>query len=565
MTAKTIMDVLEQQVRAQPDKTAFTYIGREGGELRTLSFVELSNLSKNLARQITTVPLSRGSGKRGPALLLFNQSLDFIVSFFACLYAGIVAIPVSVPTHVKGYRRLAAIMQDARVDLVLTHSPVVANLSREVMHEFFQQVEILAVDQIGWDSLSHSAVADPWQQPVQDLAFLQYTSGSTGLPKGVMVTHQNILANEKMIQEVFGVDADDIAASWLPTFHDMGLIGSVLGSIYVGTSTYLMSPQDFIRKPLAWLKAISDYRVSITGGPNFGYEWCIDRIRETQMEGIDLSSWRVAFNGAEPVKAGTLQKFTDRFAAFGFDPRAHTPCYGLAETTLLVSSKRRNQAVNHYCPDTLQAVVAPKSWVGSGQPASGQTVVIANENAEPAAPGEVGEIWIHGPHVAAGYWNRETDTGNAFGNRLGNAPQYAGMKFLRTGDLGVICGDELIVTGRSKDLIILRGRNIYPQDVEELVEEVAGPRLRRGSTVVVANANGSGLVVLAEMANKDTAQEEQHSLVRDVRQAVTECFNAVPEHILLLEKNSIPKTTSGKLQRALARRNFLDQQSTAQL
>jgi acyl-CoA synthetase (AMP-forming)/AMP-acid ligase II len=378
--------------------------------------------------------------------------LDFIAAFFGCLYAGVVAVPAYPPGSNRGLARLIPVVKDAQPVVMLTNSSVGHRFNRG-------PVQDLNVPWMNIDDIDRS-LADQWQDPFvtgDSLAFLQYTSGSTASPKGVMISHQNVLHNESLIQAAFNQTEKSIVVGWLPFYHDMGLIGNILQPIYSGSRCVLMPPQAFLQKPLRWLKCISSYGATTSGGPNFAYQLCVDKITSAEQQGLALDTWKVAFNGAEPVRYETLRRFAEAFEPFGFRASSFYPCYGLAEATLLVASRDPSHDV----------FVSEKALVSSGVAVEPESVVLVDPKTfKQAAAHETGEIWLKSASVAQGYWNRLRQTEETFRAYLssGSGP------FLRTGDLGFLDNGNLFITGRLKDLIIIRGRNFYPQDIEAAVE-----------------------------------------------------------------------------------------------
>ncbi|HEY9422517.1 MAG TPA: AMP-binding protein, partial [Thermoanaerobaculia bacterium] len=403
--------------------------------------------------------------------------------------------------------------------------------------------ELEAVRWLPTDLLAGVAPVAPLPEPdPQALAFLQYTSGSTADPKGVMVTHANLLHNERMIGAAFGMDEESVVVGWLPLYHDMGLIGNVLQPLHAGARCVLMSPVSFLQRPMRWLEAISRYRATTSGGPNFAYELCLRKADPEALAGLDLASWRVAFNGAEPVRPSTLERFAETFAPCGFRPEAFYPCYGLAEATLFVTGGERGSWPR-----------ISGSRVSCGHAWMGQRLAVADPETGMELPtGVEGEIWIAGPSVARGYWKNAEATVQDFNAFLetGEGP------FLRTGDLGVLDGGELYVTGRIKDLIILRGRNLYPQDIE-LTAERSHPDLRpgNGAAFSVEIAGEERLVVVHEVERR--RREGFEEVAEAVRRAVAEEHEAQVHEVVLIRTAGLHKTSSGKVQRGLCRRLYL--------
>ncbi|HEY4588890.1 MAG TPA: fatty acyl-AMP ligase, partial [Thermoanaerobaculia bacterium] len=466
LQVQTLVELLSRRAQAQPERRAYTFLLDGEREEVHLSYGELDRQARSIAARLQALGVA---GER--ALLLYPPGLQYAAAFFGCLYAGVTAVPVYPPRPNRPDPRFLAILSDARARVVLTTSAILPNAERLLAGK--APVVWLATD--GLDEGAEEQL-EPAVSP-EDIAFLQYTSGSTSAPKGVMVSHGNLIHNERLIQAAFGVGPDSVVVGWLPLYHDMGLIGNLLQPLWAGCSCVLMSPVDFLQKPLRWLAAVSRYGGTVSGGPNFAYDLCSRKIRPEDRAGLDLSRWEVAFNGAEPVRAETLERFAAAFAPCGFRRSAFFPCYGLAEATLFVTGAGREEppVVGRFRVPDLErnravADDAGRALVSSGRatpPPVGQEVAIVDpESRLPLADGEVGEIWVAGPSVAQGYWSRPEPTEATF-----RAFTVSGAgPFLRTGDLGFLSGGELFVTGRAKDLIIIRGRNHYPQDVELTVE-----------------------------------------------------------------------------------------------
>ncbi|MFL6293612.1 MAG: amino acid adenylation domain-containing protein, partial [Thermoanaerobaculia bacterium] len=529
----TLAGLLKVRAAESPDCEAYVFLA--DGELETgrLTWGELDARARAIA---WTLRESVQPGER--ALLLYPPGLDFVAAFFGCLYAGVVAVPAYPPRlNDRSQARLRAIAADATPKAALTTTSIA--VSAGVLAE--RVPELAAARWIPTDALSADAPELPDPDP-EAIAFLQYTSGSTSTPKGVMVTHANLVHNERMIGDAFAMDEDSVVVGWLPLYHDMGLIGNVLQPLHAGARCVLMSPVAFLQRPRRWLEAIHRYRGTTSGGPNFAYELCVRKIPPAEREGLDLSSWRVAFNGAEPVRAHTLEAFTEAFAPCGFRASSFYPCYGLAEATLFVSGG-----------DAGRAPRVEDGRVSSGHGWDAQRIAIVHpETREELPPGSEGEVWIAGPSVAAGYWGNPEATERDFRARLatGQGP------FLRTGDLGILSGGELYVTGRIKDLIILRGRNHYPQDVE-LTAQRSHPDLRSdsGAAFAVEIEGEERLVVVQEVERRRRGALEE--LAAAVRRAVAEEHEVQPYEVVLVRTGTVPKTSSGKVQRQACRAQYL--------
>ncbi len=540
----TFVEVLQGHAAHAPARRAYTFLQ---GEVETgvLTYGALDVRARAIAAMLQG---ERLEGRR--VLLLYAPGLQFIEAFLGCLYAGAIAVPAYPPDPgmlKRSLPRFRAIIEDAQADAVLTVGPILA-LLRAATSQLpdLQPLKWLTSDQVD------DGLASSWRWPAiegDSLAFLQYTSGSTSAPKGVMVSHRNILNNERVIQEAFGHTSESVITGWLPFYHDMGLIGNILQPAYLGSSCYLMSPMEFLRRPLAWIRTISTYRAETSGGPNFAYDLCVRKLKAAGDLDLDLSSWRVAFNGSEPVRADTLRRFAHAFAPYGFDERAFYPCYGLAESTLFVTGGTRGDgaAIRAFDVDALQrgtaiardqaAVAGPegralrapgpverglqpprslapvadraqqRELVGCGATFGGHECLIVNpESSLPVLDGTVGEVWVAGPSVVSGYWRRPTDTDEIFGATLATGD---GKAYLRTGDLGFVHGNELFVTGRRKDLIIVRGRNHYPQDIEETAQ-TAYAGLRPGCCAAFSvDGDGEERLVVAQEVGAELRRQHR--------------------------------------------------------
>ncbi|HEX8091890.1 MAG TPA: condensation domain-containing protein, partial [Blastocatellia bacterium] len=533
------------------------------GETReaSLTYKELDQRARAKGSNLQSL---NAAGER--ALLLYPSGLDFIAAFFGCLYAGVTAVPTYSPDPARLGRslpRFRAIVNDAGPSVVLTVSPILSLIeSLSGLDQDLQSIRRVATDKMAGD------LADEWHNPEVDsetLAFLQYTSGSTAAPKGVMVTHGNVLHNESMIRASFDHTEESTFVGWLPLFHDMGLIGNVLQPLYVGSRSILLSPEAFLQKPLRWLQAVSRYKAATSGGPNFAYDLCVRKISDEQRADLDLSSWTVAFNGSEPVRHETIERFSAAFEPCGFRKEAFCPCYGLAEATLFVSGgpKQSPPAIRAFDESALKEnrLVEARTQgqqarrlTACGRLAIDQDAVIVNaESLTQCATDHIGEIWLRGPNMAQGYWGRPHETRHTFEAYLsdtGDGP------FMRTGDLGFLQGGELFVTGRLKDLIIIRGRNHYPQDIE-LTAERSHPALRPGCGVAFSvEVDGEERLVLAQEVGNRTPLDAG-GIIDAVRRAVAEEHEIQTYAVVLLESGSIPKTSSGKIQRHACRARFM--------
>ncbi len=581
----TLVELLCLRSLHQANQLAYTFLQDGETEEVNITYGELDCQ----ARIIASCLQSRGlTGQR--ALLLYPPGLEFITAFFGCLYAGVTAVPAYLPRPNRSMERLEAIVDDAQAKQVLTTTSVWQKLESSLV----KQEKLASLHWLTTDNLASDLEAS-WQPPMinQDtLAFLQYTSGSTGKPKGVMVSHGNLLHNQKVIKDAFGHNSRSQGVIWLPPYHDMGLIGGIIQPLNEGFPVTLMSPMHFLQKPLRWLQAISRYRATTSGGPNFAYDLCARKITPQQLAGLDLSSWEVAFTGAEPIRAETMEKFSNYFAECGFRREAFYPCYGMAESTLFITGVNKQQppVIKEVREADLQenrVVIADgestevRKLVGCGQAFLETEVKIVNpESKTECAAQEVGEIWVAGDSVAQGYWNQSELTEETF--QAYTCDTKAGP-FLRTGDLGFLLDGELYVTGRLKDLIIIRGRNHYSQDIELTVENSHQALAPNRSAAFAVEVNGEEkLVVVAEIERRyhkgicqlstnnysgiDPGFEvspplnsppDFQTIVANIRQAITKNHGLQAYAILLLRIGSIPKTSSGKIRRYACRRDFL--------
>ncbi|MFJ1584977.1 fatty acyl-AMP ligase [Streptomyces sp. NPDC088197] len=544
-----------------PDKDAYFFLpgSAPGAEAQRLTYAALDAEAKRIASW-----LQEHGAVAGQVLLLYPSGLDFVAAFVGCLYAGSVAVPAPLPGDQGNQAaRLTGIVRDAEVRAVLTDSANEPAVSAWLRESGVTGVAVLASD----DPAQGDARA--WTSPqltADSLAFLQYTSGSTSEPKGVMVSHGNLMANQLAIQHVLGTHQDSRMGCWLPAYHDMGLIGHILHSLYVGGSTALMSPVSFLMRPVRWLQMISEYGVAVSGSPNFGYDLCLRRVTDEQLATLDLSKWQHASNGAEPIRAETVRAFTERFAPAGFRPESVSPCYGMAETTLLISGVRADQnpvfrTVDAAALEQGRLRDAPRGGgtrdlVGSGvvDPADFSVKIVDPDERCEQPEGGVGEIWVKGASVSSGYWKRPDTNAEIFDAAIVSA---AGSDpgWLRTGDLGVLDAGQLYVTGRLKEMILINGRNIYPHDVEREVQSLH-PAFRGGAGAAFSVDDGEEHLVLVQEFRRGAAQDPAE-LCAEVRAHVRREFQASCS-VLLVRPATVRKTTSGKIQRTLMRSLLLE-------
>ena len=552
------MDRLLYWCDAVPDDLAFRYLLDGEDDEQTLTYKELDQRVKAVAAKLESMGMQ---GQR--ILLLFPPCLEFVEAFFGCYYAGAIPVPAYPPRRNRNVGRINAISEDADARAALTVSDVLTRV-KGTMEDApsLQEMPWIAVDQISEE------LASDWVKPSvksDDIGLIQYTSGSTGSPKGVVLTHANLLANCNYICGSFGLNRHGSGLSWLPVYHDMGLVGGILAPSYVGRHNTFMAPLSFLSRPIRWLKAIAKYKPTISGGPNFAYALCAEKIDPDDCEGLDLSNWQVAFNGAEPVRANVLAEFSEKFSPFGFNPDAHYPCYGMAETTLLVTGGEFNgppvtRTFDGELLDNLRVsrvtneTRKPRKLVGCGQAMPGESVIIVDPECQKELQEDrIGEIWVQSPSVGKGYWNKPEITAETFKAKLIDHPERG--EFLRTGDLGFIDQGELFVTGRLKDMIIVRGVNRYPQDIEATVES-ASDRLRAGASAAFGlDFEGrERLVIVCEVERG--RHQEWHAVLDAIRSEVTAEHDLPPDAIYLVRAGSVPKTSSGKIQRHACRQHF---------
>ena len=568
----TLVDLLRTRAAEQGGDIAFTFLVDGEHEGARCTYADLDARARAIAATLG----DRGVGPGDRALLLYPPGLDFIPAFFGCLYAGVIAVPAYPPQPSQASRtlpRLLSIVSDADVAIVLANTNVVDAAARMMK----EAPGLGAIPWLATDSL-HEEWADDWREVTiasDDLAFLQYTSGSTASPRGVMVSHANLLHNLAYASHAADRDRSTRSVSWLPVIHDMGLIEGVLGPVFGGYPTFLMAPASFLHRPIRWLRAITRYRASTSGGPNFAYDLCVRKITDVQREELDLSSWRTAYNGAEPIRAETLEAFHARFKDVGFRWRSFYPVYGLAESTLLVSTGGRNYepvildaSTDSLARGQLKIARAPttgtRPLVSSGPVSFGTRVLIVDpDTRQRCADGRVGEIWVASPSVARGYWRRASETRETFNARLagGEGP------FLRTGDLGALHDGELFVAGRLKDVLIVRGFKHYPQDIEHTAERQHAAIRPGCSAAFSIDAEDGEVVVLAIEVDRRHAPQLDDPAERDaclaaiidrVRAAVVDHHGILLSAVSVLAHGAMPKTSSGKVRRRACRDAFSD-------
>ncbi|HEX3656279.1 MAG TPA: fatty acyl-AMP ligase [Pirellulales bacterium] len=550
----TLSELLYERAMAHPDRTAYTFIEADGSR-QSLTYGQLDAKARALASRLLDVA---APGDR--ALLVYPQGLDFIVALAGCFYAGVTAVP-TYPPHAKrpepALSRLAAIIDDSCPSVILA----TAELREALEPRLAPGLPMLATDTLelspgaAWHSLR--------LRQSSDLAMLQYTSGSTGTPRGVMLTHANLLANLRLIQQAFGTSSSSTGVFWLPFYHDMGLVGGVLETLYCGGHSLFFAAQAFVQSPIRWLETISCERATISGAPNFAYEECLRRITPEQCAGLDLSHWRLAFCGAEPVRPATLRQFAAKFAGCGFRQEALYPCYGLAEATLLVSGGPLKDSDKS--PPLENPAAGTHPVVSCGPAIGGQQVIVVDpESRLEVSVGAIGEVWVAGHCVADGYYNQPEATQATFHATLADSGEGP---FLRTGDLGFLRDGELYITGRLKDMIVVDGRNHFPQDIEQTVEGCHPSILPGGCGAFGVEIDGvERVVVTAEIdrhARRDHSRGEQagtQQVLHAIRRSVAERHAVEVYQTVLVDPRTLPRTTSGKMRRHSCRDAFLSGQ-----
>lgn len=555
---RSLVALLARRAAEQADDRAYVFVSDRGSEEAALTFRQLRETATALAARLIA---SAQPGDR--AILVFPPGIEFMVAFFGCLMAGIIAVPMMMPRRNSARDSSAAILANCTPAIALTTSTFAlrGDLQARFAQENIRWIEVDLTEAAG-------ATVDLQEPAPDDIAFLQYTSGSTSEPKGVMVSHANLLANLEMIRIALGNTRQSTYVNWVPLYHDMGLILNALQALYVGATCVLMAPNAFMQRPLGWLRAISHYRAEVACGPNFGFDLCVSRYRVDQMGGVDLSSLRIALNGAEPVRADTIARFIETFAPHGFDSRAIYPAYGMAEATLLISGGTRGggHVVRSVSRTALQAHAAEapanpgdaQLVVGCGCALTGEQIAIVNpESRQRLAADHIGEIWISGANVARAYWRNDAATREELNAKIAGEDG----RWLRTGDLGFLDHTgELFVTGRIKDLIIIRGINHYPQDIERTVQsQDSALRENCGAAFSVPDEHGEeDLVIVQEVERTARHSIDTGEIKGQIREAIADSHELSARHIALIRPGALPKTTSGKIQRKLARRLWLD-------
>ncbi len=547
--------------RKKGGQTAYIFLNDGEDEELKITYGELDAQAKAIAA------LLQGLGaQKERVLLLYPPGLEYINAFLGCLYAGAIAVPAYPPDPSRFQRtlpRLQAIAEDSQAKFVLTTDGIFS-----IAEGVFQLVP--GLKKLIWKTTDKLDIkmGDLWQNPIvnyETVSMLQYTSGSMGSPKGVMISHGNLLHNEMMLKKAFRTDEKMIVMGWLPLYHDMGLIGNLLHPMYMGCPCILMSPLSFLQRPFRWLKAITRYKANTSGGPNFGYDLCVRKISPEQKAGLNLSHWSRAYCGAEPIRKETLDRFSEYFSECGFRKEAFYPCYGLAEGTLLVSAEKngslpRVKTIYKKLMEkkVLKETSSPGKFkqeiVGCGKAVLNQKIAVVDpETSIQCTEGQVGEIWVSGPSVAQGYWNRPHETTATFHASLketGEGP------YLRTGDLGFLDGGELFVTGRLKNMIIIDGQNHFSEDIELTVQR-SHPAIRPGSCAVfsIDVQEEESLIVVQEI--NDALESDLEQINNAIRQAIIDYHEITVYNVVLIPPRTLSKTSSGKVQRFACRESYL--------
>jgi len=546
----TIADVLQWRASRTPDGRAYLFLDELGCEQEERSYAGLARRARAIAGALSRIAMP---GER--AALLFNPGMPFLDAFLGCLYAGIIAVPMMPPKRNRERHATFAILKDCAPRLVLTTHALAGLLQHRLKEAGIDRMPAcIAVDEIATEADDAPDAPPPHRSGPDDIAFLQYTSGSTSLPKGVMVSNGNLRANARMIAAAMQQDEASNFVGWAPLYHDQGLIGNVLQPLHLGSPAVLMAPNTFLQRPHLWIEAVARYRAHTSGGPDFAFGLIADRFDAQAHRDLDLSCWKVAFNGAEPIRPAVLDRFARVLAPLGLRREALYPCYGLAEATLFTTGASvgcgpvmRTFDRTALEQGMLRAGARGAHLASSGRPAPGVTLAVIDPGTRRhAAEGEVGEIWVAGPSVAAGYWRRPDATDATFGAFAldGTGP------YLRTGDLGAIADGEVYVCGRLKDLIIVRGRNLYPQDLETTARS-AHPAVSQGGAAAVAiSVAGAERILLAVEVNRTARHaNDPAEISAAIRRAIRDEYDVMVDRLVLLAPGGIPKTTSGKVRR----------------
>lgn len=562
LPGQTMVEIFEKNCSDNPEKIIYYYLEDGLNETERITFSRM-----NLRVKAVAAALQERCVKGDRALMLFPSGIEFIVSLFGCFYSGIIGVPTYPPRKNRMFDRFEAIVHDCGPSIILTTRKIRDDISKNFKGEAcLKGLDFLVFEDVPEEMSSH------WNSPEiypDDISLLQYTSGSTGTPNGVMVSHHNMISNSEYIRHAFGHDEHAFGVNWLPGFHDMGLIGALMQPPYMGVTNAIIPPNSFLLRPMHWLRAISKYKATTAGGPNFALDFCVERIKPEELEGVDLSSVRPFFCGAEPIRKETLERFSEAFKPYNFKPEQIYPCYGLAESVLIVTGGALDEKPVYCTADSREiekgsVVIVPedhpfaRTFVSCGYPWQSTKVAIVDPISYALNPRSlIGEIWVSGPSVALGYWNKPEETEHIFRAYIADSGEGP---FLRTGDLGFIHEGHLYVSGRIKDLIIIRGLNHYPHDIEHTVG-LSHEAIQQGAVAAfsIDEAGEERLGLVCEVRRTHLRDLNAEEVFEAIRQAVAENHLLQVYAIALIRPGAIPKTSSGKIQRLAAKKEYLEQ------
>lgn len=567
MKFRNLVEVLEYRAKETPNNIAYTFLFDGEDKENNITYLELLNMSKAVAFEL------QKKYKKGDRVILgYSFGLDVIIAFYACLLAGIIPVPVPPPDTTKlskSSSRLSSIISNCEPKAILTTTNIKSGMSVfAIVIPELREMDYISTDNI---DIRHSLDFKKVEIKEENVAFLQYTSGSTSEPRGVIVTHRSLLANQEMLLNTFAYNGENNnCVSWIPFYHDMGLVGHIIHPLYVNGRSIIMEPGDFLEKPVRLLKAISNYRAFMSFSPNFAYDLCSMKVKDEEMKryDVDLSSWKIAGNSSEPIRKDTLDRFYERFKNFGFSKKALFPAYGLAEATLIVSGKNINeeykflQASKSHIGNNIIASPSNENdsvfLVSSGKATINQEIKIVDAiTLKECNEKELGEIWVNGENVADGYWNNLDETNRIFRHKIKSSPNKV---YLRTGDVGFIDKNELYLVGRLKDIIIVNGKNIYPHDIERLIEAKVKefPEIKLGSTAVFSLEinNKENLVLAMEIDPEKNHLFDINKLISAINKLLISEYQMSFYSMNFVKVGNLPKTSSGKLQRNLYKKIF---------
>jgi myxalamid-type polyketide synthase MxaB len=555
-----MVEIFEKNCAKNPDKVIYYYLEDGYNETDRITFSEMNKRVRAVA-----AALQERLTKGDRALMLFPSGIEFIVSLFGCFYSGVIGVPAYPPRKNRMFDRFESIVKDCSPSVILTTRRIRDDISKNFSdQDCLKGLYLLVFEDIP-DEMSSQ-----WKSPgnlPEDIALLQYTSGSTGTPKGVMVSHSNIIQNSEYISHAFGHDEGAFGVNWLPGFHDMGLIGALFQPPYLGVTNAIIPPNAFLLRPMNWFRAISKYNATTAGGPNFALDFCVDRMKPEELDGVDLSSVRPFFCGAEPIRKETLERFSEAFKPYNFKPEQIYPCYGMAESVLIVTGGALDEEPVYVTVDAKEiekgkVVIVPEShpgartFVSCGYPWQGTKVAIVDPSSYILNPiSIIGEIWVSGPSVARGYWNKPEETEQTFKAYLADTGEGP---FLRTGDLGFIHEGHLYISGRIKDLIIIRGLNHFPHDIEHTVG-LSHEAIQQGAVAAfsIDETGEERLSLVCEIRRTHLRDLYAEAVFEAIRQAVADNHLLQVYAIALVRTGTIPKTSSGKIQRLAAKKEYL--------